>query len=292
MQGYGRPFDSREIISEKCEDAELRWTSTSTGGADVIRTNRGTAVLSLAVSIALLTACSDSKSVGDASVVATTEATTASVDSVATTDAATTSIATTTTSTAPTTTVVAIDELVLRDAGVGIYDLGAEAEVVLAGLSDELGLPTSDATVDYVVADGVGAYTTADGDVGFVAPIGRTVCWSVNLCAEFGGASVASMSFTGWSYANDPTAALSSVGGGTVGARWSDLPELDVDDGGCYSVGSGTIDGIRVTLESSGDPFGSFDDAGNYVIQVPSPADVTIIAMETGKTPIFLYGDC
>ena len=257
----------------------------------MIRANRGTGVLSLAVSIALLTACSDSKSVGDASVVATTEATTAPVESIATTDAATTSIATTT-STAPTTTVVAVDELVLRDAGVGIYDLGAEAEVVLAGLSDELGLPTSDATVDYVVADGVGAYTTADGDVGFVAPIGRTVCWSVNLCAEFGGASVASMSFTGWSYANDPTAALSSASGGTFGARWSDLPALTVDEGGCYSVGSGTIDGIRVALESTGDPFSSFDDAGNYIATVPAPADVTIISMETGKSPLFLSGDC
>lgn len=255
------------------------------------RTNSGTAFLGLAVSIALLSACSDSKSLGNTSATPTTT-TSMPVDSVATTNAAMTTIAGTTTSAAPTTTLAAVGELVLRDAGIGEFDLGAEAEVVVQGLSDDLGPPVSDITIDYPMADGLGEYTTAEGDVGFIAPIGRTVCWSVNLCAEFGGASVASMSFTGWTYANDPTATLSSESGGSIGVSWSDLPELDVDEGGCYSVGSGTIDGVRLTLESSGDPFGSFDDAGNYVIAVPSPADVTIIAMETGKTPIFLYGDC
>lgn len=255
------------------------------------RTNMGTAVLSVAVSIALLSACSDSKSVGETSVTSTTTAA-LPVDSVATTDAATTTIAATTTSADPTTTVAEVADLVLRQGGVGDFDLGAGAEGVVQGLSDELGPALIDVTVDYPTADGLGVYTTAEGDVGFVAPIGRTVCWSVNLCAEFGGGSVASMSFTGWTYANDPAATLSSENGGSIGVTWSDLPELDVDDGGCYSVGSGTIDGISATLESSGDPFGSFDDAGNYVIAVPSPADVTIIAMQAGSTPNFLYGDC
>ena len=163
---------------------------------------------------------------------------------------------------------------------------------VVDGLTAQLGASTRDETTEYPVPDGLGAYTTEDGEMGFVAPLGRTVCWSVNLCAEFGGGTAASMSFTGWTYSNDPTMALSSTSGGSIGLHWSDLLALEVDEGGCYSVGSGTIDGIRVTLESSGDPFSSFDDSGNYITNVPNAADVTITSMETGEAPIFLYGDC
>ena len=112
------------------------------------------------------------------------------------------------------------------------------------------------------------------------------------FCAEFGGAAAASMSFTGWSYREDTTAALRSPSGVTLLTRWSDVPAINVDEGGCYSVGSGSIDGIRLTLQSEGEPFGSFDDMGNYVVGVPAPADVTVVWMETGEVPVFLYGDC
>lgn len=243
----------------------------------------------------LLAACSESKSVGSATapiatipgVLDSSAATAPSTEPPpTTTTAASISVAVTSTS------VAAAEALVLRAGGVGPFDLGSAAEQVVTGISGELGAPTRDDTVDYPVADGQGEYTTAEGDTGFVAPIGRTVCWSANLCVEFGGASVVSMSFTGWTYTNDPLAALSSASGGTIGARWSDLSAMEVAAGGCYSVGSGTIDDIRVTLESSGDLFSSFDDAGNYITAVPSPADVTITRMETGKTPIFLFGDC
>ncbi|MCY7297584.1 MAG: hypothetical protein LH616_00030, partial [Ilumatobacteraceae bacterium] len=233
----------------------------------------------LTASIALLAACSDSKTVGSETTVAAT--TTNSVaETVPATDAATTTVAdTTTTAAASTTTVAAGAELVLRDFGIGSFALGGEAGPVIDGISSELGAPIRDESADYPVADGSGEYTTADGEIGFVAPMGRTVCWSINVCAEFGGGSVASMSFTGWTYANDPTAALSSASGGTIGARWVDLGAREVDEGGCYSVGSGTIDDIRVRLESTGDPFSSFDDAGNYIATVPDAADVTIISM-------------
>lgn len=244
----------------------------------------------LLASIAMLAACSDSKTVGS-SAAATSDSVAETVPS---TDAATTTTAdaSTTSVVVTSTTVEPAIALVLRDSGIGSFALGAGAGQVVDGISAELGVPTRDDTADYPVADGLGEFTTIDGETGFVAPMGRSVCWSINLCVEFGGGSAASMSFTGWTYTNDPTAALSSASGGTFGARWSDLPALTVDEGGCYSVGSGTIDGIRVALESTGDPFSSFDDAGNYIATVPAPADVTIISMETGKSPLFLSGDC
>ena len=245
----------------------------------------------LAASITLLAACSDSTSGGSE----TTEPPAAGpvAATVPATDAVTTTIAATTTSVAASSTTVAEQPaLVLRDTGIGEFSLGDEAEPVVDGISAELGAPTRDETADYPVADGLGEYTTADGSTGFVAPTGRSVCWSINLCVEFGGASPASLSFTGWTYTNDPTAALSSTSGGTIGSRWSDLTAMEVDAGGCYSSGSGTIDGIRLALESTGEPFSSFDDAGNYVANVPATGDVTITSMETGKSPVFLYGDC
>ncbi len=241
----------------------------------------------------MMAACSDSKTVGSGTTIAA-EGSFSVPETVPTTDAvaATTLAGTTTSAASTTTTVVAATELVLRDLGIGPFALGDEAGPVVDGLSAELGDPIRDEARDYPLADGLGEYTTADGEIGFVAPMGRSVCWSINLCAEFGGGSVASMSFVGWTYTNDSTAALSSASGGTIGSRWSGLAALQVDEGGCYSTGSGIIDGIRVSLESTGEPFSSFDGAGNYVANVPDTADVTIIAMESGKTPTFLFGDC
>lgn len=249
----------------------------------------------LATALVVMAACSDSKSVGSATTLAASTSTSVA-EPVAPTEATTSTVGATTTSTtsapATSTTVATPAELVLRDSGVGPFSLGDGAQPVIDGIALQLGAATRDESSDYPVADGHGTYTTSDGEIGFVAPMGRTVCWSINLCAEFGGGSVASMSFTGWSYSNDPSAALSSASGGTVGARWSDLPALEVDEGGCYSVGSGSIDGIRVALESAGEPFSSFDDSGNYVVNSPDPADVTVTLLEAGMSPTFLFGDC
>ena len=180
----------------------------------------------------------------------------------------------------------------LRGDGIGQFALGSAVAVVVAGFSAQLGRTVSDETTAYPTADGLGQYQTADGEFGFVAPVGRSVCWSVQLCAEFGGASGAAMSFTGWSYRADPTHALTSASGVTLDMRLSDAPAIRADEGGCYSVGSGNVDGIRLTLQSSGEPFGSFDESGSYVINVPDPADVTVTWMEAGEVPVFLYGDC
>jgi len=251
--------------------------------------------LVLALSAALLVAgCSSSKSVGND---ATTETPAAPTDiSVGTTDVTTTTLVgtnNTTTSSAPTTTTEpAAVPLTLRSDGVGAFLLGDAATTVVAGLTSELGAPATDAVTEYPTAEGLGQYTTTDGEAGFVAPVGRSVCWNNEFCAEFGGVTGASMSFTGWSYRGTAATVLYSTSGATIGTRWSDLPAITVDEGGCYSVGSGQIDGIRLTLESSGEPFGSFDESGNYISNLPPPEQVTVIWMEAGEVPIFLYGDC
>ena len=67
---------------------------------------------------------------------------------------------------------------------------------------------------------------------------------------------------------------------------------MDVEPGGCYTVGSGTVDGIRLTLSSTGTPFSEFDAGGNYVAHLPEPENTTVTWMETGEVPVFLYGDC
>ncbi|MEQ1702758.1 MAG: hypothetical protein ABMA25_21830, partial [Ilumatobacteraceae bacterium] len=193
---------------------------------------------------------------------------------------------------ATTTTEPAPVPLVLRADGIGAYTLGDDGQPVIDGLIAQLGTPASDDTVDYPVADGIGAYTTADGEMGFVAPVGRSVCWSIGFCAALGGATGASMSFTGWTYRDDTTGALSTTSAVTLGMRGNEAPSLTISEGGCYSSGSGEIDGIRVFLQSDGVPFSSFDDSGNYLSNVPPPEDVTIVWMETGENPVFLYGDC
>jgi hypothetical protein len=241
--------------------------------------------------LAVLVACSDSKSVGSATTLSTADTTLATTSTDA--PAATTAVDETTTSTgAPSTTVAAAADRVLRDGGIGSFDLGSEAAPVIDGLSAALGTPITDQSVDYPTADGLGAYTSTDGEMGFVAPMGRTVCWSINLCAAFGGNSVASMSFTGWSYVNDPSASMHTASGATIGSRWSDQPTVELGDSSCYTIGYGTLDGMRVTLESAGEMFSGFDANGNFVETSPDPADVTIIAIETGKLPVAVYGDC
>lgn len=243
------------------------------------------------IALLALAACSSSKSVSSGvtidSSVATSDTTPASDDSTTST-----AVASTTTTAETTTTVPALEPLVLRSDGIGPFRLGDLGEEVANGLIARLGASASDVMVEYPVADGIGRYTTVDGEMGFVAPLGRSVCWANGLCAEFGGVTVVSTSFTGWTYRDDDTGSLLSSSGVTVGTRWSDAPAINAEPGGCYSVGGGDVDGIRLTLSSDGVPFSSFDDLGNYVANLPPPAQVTVIWMETGENPQFLYGDC
>jgi hypothetical protein len=180
----------------------------------------------------------------------------------------------------------------LRGDGIGPFDLGIAASVLIDAMTTQFGPASSDESAEYPTDDTFGGYTSADGETGFVSPFGRTVCWSFVFCAEFGGADASTLSFVGWTYGEESGATLASTSGVTIGSRWSDFPAMTVDSGGCYQSGSGSIDGITLTLLSDEIAFGSYDDSGNYIVAVPPPEQVAVTYMQTGDIPSFLSGDC
>ena len=252
--------------------------------------NRHTGYLRSAALIAGLSlvavACSSSSSGGTGVSTTASEASTSTVET--TPDTVGTTIA-------PTTTVPAPVIFTLRGDGLGEYGFGVFG---FAGVSDlidwittEFGAPVSDESRDYPVDDGFGGFQTLDGEFGFVSPFGRTVCWGFEFCVEFGGPGAAT-EFVGWSYGEDSGLTLAATSGVTIGSRWSDFPAMTVDPGGCYSIGFGEIDFISLTLQSDDVAFTSFDDLGNYVENVPPPEQVSVVFMEAGDIPAFLFGDC
>ncbi|MCB0980052.1 MAG: hypothetical protein H6513_03915 [Acidimicrobiaceae bacterium] len=180
----------------------------------------------------------------------------------------------------------------LRSDGLAGSPFGSASADVIARLNSELGTPDSDQLTAYPTNDPTLGWTTADDEYAFTFPFGREVCWSNGFCAEFGGDTSGALTFVGWTYWNDETGSLSTESGATIGSRWSAFPEFSVDPGGCYTVGSGLFEGISLTVQSDMDPFGYFDEDGNYVSQLPQPADVWVMAMQAGDAPFYLYGDC
>lgn len=192
---------------------------------------------------------------------------------------------------AATTTTIPVDPLLLRRDGIGTHRFGDASAAVIADLLAVLGAPASDTTASYPVADGT-AYQDVDGQMRYIATSSRTVCWADSLCVVFGGGAGGVLTFTGWVYNSDVSGSLHSESTATLGSTWADFPTMAVDEGGCYSVGSGTIDGIRLVLQSAGVPFMEVDPSGGFVNHTPAAADVTIIAMEAGDVPVDLFGDC
>ncbi len=232
----------------------------------------------------LAAACSSSKtSSGSGATTSAPEASTTTVD---------TTPVTTAESTLPPTTVPAPIVFTLRGDGIGPFILGIPASELVNAMTTQFGPASTDESAAYPVVDSFGGYTSADGEIGFVAPFGRSVCWSFQFCAEFGGADAITQFFVGWTYGEPTGVTLASTSGVTIGSRWSDFPAMTVDSGGCYTSGSGSIDGIYLTLQSDVIAFGSFDDLGNYVVAVPPAEQVAVSYMQTGDIPTFLYGDC
>lgn len=249
--------------------------------------NRHTGYLRSAAVIAGLSlvavACSSNSSSGGTGV--STSASSASTSTVETTpDTVATTIA-------PTTTVPAPIIFTLRGDGLGPFDFGIAADEVIDALTTEFGAAASDESTEYTVGDGFGGFQTVDGEFGFAVPFGRTLCWAFEFCAEFGGVAAAT-EFVGWSYGEDSGSTLAATSGVTIGSRWSDFPAMNVHPGGCYSIGYGDIDDITLTLQSDDVAFTSFDDLGNYVEAVPPPEQVSVVFMEAGDIPAFLFGDC
>ena len=223
----------------------------------------------------------------------------------ATTLAPTTTVrATTTTRPAPTTTTVPAttttttigplrpEALVLRSDGIGPLAFGvADAELVNR-LAEALGAPASDELIDYPVPFEGQFATDEFGDEVFAHPVGRETCYGNGLCAYAGGPSSGALTFVGWSFVGDAPPALVTPSGVTVDSRWADFPTMTVDEGGCYSLGTGSIDGIPLAIESEGALFGEFDEDGNYTPGRPDPADAVVVSLEAGTPPRFPFLDC
>lgn len=221
----------------------------------------------------------------------TTIAATTTIEATTTTLPATTTTAATTTTTEPPLTV---DDLVLSSDGVLPFVFGTDDSEVIEGLTTVLSTPVGDRAQIYPNPDG-DDFLDATEEEGYTQPIGRTVCFANDLCAQFGGATTDTLVFTGWDRAGETAPQLFTADGITTGSLWSDFPDsITVDEGGCFSTGFGQTAGIALTLRSVGDPFLYFDQdsAAGYVIGTPDPADVDVIIMSAGDLPFYLFDDC
>lgn len=184
------------------------------------------------------------------------------------------------------------EDLTLLADGLGPLRFGADSAAVVSAVDVVLGQPVSDAPAEYPNSV-EGAFHSQDEELEFIKPFGRTVCWLNGLCIEFGGATAGPYSFLGWYYAATDTDELAAPSGLDVGSTWADFAGvMTVDTGGCFSVGSGASNGVRLTLQSSGTPFVTVDDVGNETPNTPDPADVTVVQMQAGEQVVFLLGDC
>jgi hypothetical protein len=184
----------------------------------------------------------------------------------------------------------------LRSTGIGEAEFGDPFADTVAYLAAVLGAPSSQTPQEFPSDPGDGSFQTIDGEFGFIAPYGSTVCFLNSLCVVFGGRSQAALTFVGWEYGAPSTPPLTTSAGVGLDARWSDVGDsLDVPPGGCFAVGFGTTDGaINVQLLSTGEPFSYFDEAtSTFVEAVPSDrSQVTITSMSAGSLVAALFSDC
>lgn len=206
------------------------------------------------------------------------------------TEASTTAADTTTTTVDGTTD--DIDSLVLRPDGVGALRFGTNIVPVIDTLAAILGEPLSDQAFSYPVSGGPG-FTDQFGDFGFVQPFGRQTCFVNEFCVEAGGPSPADLVFVGWSQSEAASDTLATADGVAGGDRWSDHENLiDVDEGGCFSFGTGTVGRIALDLQSSGTMFTTPDGSGGFTAGSPDPSEVTVVGLSAGDLRVSLFGDC
>ena len=253
-----------------------------------------TAVIACAIGLALISGCSSSASKGTAATEPTATSTSDTVVAeTSTTVTPETTVAATTTAAPTTTEAPALAPLTLRGDGVGSFDLGMSYTDVSAGLTAQLEA-TTDEALEFPMTTEYGGYVTTDESRGFIAPFGRIACWSDGatgeLCAAFGGADPALLTFVGWTYGGSTLRTTSGVTGGSL---WSEFPTMITPgQGGCFLNSSGSIDGVLVSVVSAGATFGSYDDAGNFVPGDPNPADVSVIGLDDGDFPFDTNADC
>jgi hypothetical protein len=230
--------------------------------------------------------------------------TTTTADPAASTTAVDTTVADTSTTVLDTTTSTTVvvtttappltpADLVLRSDGIGPLVFGAPVADTLGILTPALGPTIIDESANYPNEPTPGQFESVEGDYGFAHPYERQVCFNNSLCITFGGSAPDRLAFVGWELSAGNPPLLLTTTGITVGSRWADFAgSMTVEQGGCFTQGFGQTAGVNLYLESTGELFGGYDEAGNYVVGNPDPADVTVTFLSAGNLRIFLYGDC
>lgn len=183
--------------------------------------------------------------------------------------------------------------MTLRTDGIGPLAFGATTpDQLIAAMTPVIGSPSSVASLDYAV-DAGGFFENVTEERGFAFVSGRDVCFGNGLCTYFGGGYGAALTFVGYRQ-NEGVGALTTASGVTAGSRGAVVGATIVaEPGGCFSTGSGTADGVRLFLQSSGEPFGYFDGVTEeYVSQVPAIGDISVISVSAGEEPFYTYEDC
>jgi hypothetical protein len=183
-------------------------------------------------------------------------------------------------------------DLSLLSDGIGPLRFGDPEDDMVTRLSAVLGAPTDTFAVGYPIpVDGVYA-TDEFGEERFVHPTSSTTCFDNGLCVVFGGPAAGALTLVGWSQ-DSGTGALATPEGITVGSRWAEHPAaMTVDEGGCFSAGSGSTAGIYLWVQSQGTPFLEALPDGTLVTHVPDPADVVVTRLESGDLPYWPFIDC
>lgn len=248
--------------------------------------------LSFLGALALVVSCSSSAKTSVGSTIGSS--TTASIADSSSTTATPSTSASATTAPAPTTT-VAPEPLILRKDGLGPFDFGSAPTAVIDAITAQLGAPARNDVLLYENTDYVdaGYYESLLGPYYYalVFPVGQSVCWTGEFCAEFGGASVADLHFIGWTYSGPPHM-LASASNLTIGAEWEDFPSMIVYPT-CYNTGGGTHHDIVMVLAVVGGwEWLVSDGAGGYVPNMPDPAITKVTFLEAGDRPFQAGLDC
>jgi hypothetical protein len=182
-------------------------------------------------------------------------------------------------------------DLVLRPSGIGPFDFGAISTAdFIAAVTPALGAPSGLTSDTYPTAVG-SRFENAD-ELAFAFPFSDTACFANALCAHFGGASAADLDLVGY-VQDENAAALATASGVTSGSVWASYSGvITVEEGGCFSIGYGRADGVGIVVQSSGIPFIDIQPDGTFVTQVPPQAAVSVLSLNSGDQPIFIFADC
>lgn len=195
-----------------------------------------------------------------------------------------------TTTTTPAPAQLTAEALVLRSDGLGPFAFGVPADGLVVRLAPVLGEPVIDETLEYPLPAEGGFAVDEFGDEVFAHRWSRSTCFENGLCVQFGGDAEANVTFVGWIYGG--IGELATASGVTTESRWADFPAMTVYEGGCFSDGTGTIEGIDLSLASDGELFADFDDDGNMIPGSPDPADVFVVELRSGTLPVYPFLDC